>query len=172
MIADCPLCLTRAMLTIGKPCPACGGMVTREILEAFDGLAAVTVDEGTAVPGFCFLCDAPRTRTLKIRVDPESGNFKVEDAQSRSEEITFATKSILAFVLGVLRMVTFGFHTALTLYDPQKDPGIRVYVPCCDKCSGRVHVGRVNGADRSVTILAGAVFSRRIAEAGKAPGGA
>jgi len=172
MIADCPLCLTRAMLTIGKSCPACGGVVTREILEAFEGLAAVTVDEGTAVPGFCFLCDAPRTRVLKIRVNPESGRLTVEDAQSRREDVSFAAKSIFGFLLGLLGAMTFGLHRVATFYDPQKDPGIRVYVPSCENCQGRLHAGRVNGADRSVTILAGAGFSRRIAEAGKAPGGA
>src|SRR5687767_7608375 len=111
MIADCPLCLTRALLTIGKPCPSCGGMVTREILEAFEGLAAVTVDEGSAVPGHCYLCDALRTRVLKIRVDPENGGVTVEDAESRREDISFAATSILEFLLGVLRAVTFRFHS-------------------------------------------------------------
>jgi hypothetical protein len=88
----------------------------------------------------------------------------VEDAESKREELSLAAGWVMRFLLGLL------FHV-VSFFDPQQDPGIRVYVPSCENCQGRLRVGRVNGNERSVTILAGAGFSQRVRETGKPRGG-
>lgn len=157
MIANCPHCFTRVLLTLDEPCPTCRKVVTQELIDGCVGLITITLDEGTEVPGHCFLCDRPRTKVLKVHVQPRSGALSITDVQSKSEERSVASGAVLRFLLGLAtgRILVGKFD---------EDPGMRVYLPSCEMCESRLHICHVSSRDRSITVLANEKFADRILE--------
>ncbi len=171
MLSVCPHCLSRVLVKADGTCPSCGSAITPEDAARLEGFTIQQVDEGTALPGTCFLCDGPGTRAVRYHVAPNGSKVEATDAHSRAKERKRALAKFALFVTGGI----FG-RMMFSLVDPRKDSGLDVILPACDRCFSRARSLKpvdVNYGNRSMAFLVHRDFPRRLVEArgsGGAPG--
>ncbi len=166
MVSVCPHCLSRVLVKADGSCPSCGEPITQEDLAALEGFTTQTVDEGSPLPGSCFLCDGLARRFVKFHVPPGGSSVVASDAMSRSAERMNALAKLALFLAGAI----FG---KILFFDPRSDPGLGIVLPSCERCFERARSLKpldVSYSNRSMTFLVHRNFPQRLSEAAKARG--